>query len=240
MRPIIGITLDWQEKGTFSKRPHYALREAYFDIVYKAGGLPVALPYIDGAIDDYLKRLDGLLIPGGFFASPPNWYIEEGDSSVYEESPRLRFDLALIEKALQENMPILGICAGMQLLAGYKGCKMTSDLHKIIKTNIDHLNGAPAEEYAHKVIVEEDTLLAKITGESEFSINTAHREAVVQLAGGVIKSGVAEDGVIEAIELPDHEFALGVQWHPEFFADNENDANFKIIKALVDKAGEKC
>lgn len=232
MRPKIGITLDCEEKGSFSKRPYYALRKIYFDIIYAAGGLPVAIPHIDHAIDDYLAEIKAIVIPGGNFASPESWYISESETQSYEPSPRLESDLAVIEKAFELDMPMLGICAGMQLMGGLKGCKMTHDVHKFVKTDIDHLNEKPAEQFAHKVKVTKNSLLEKITGCREFDVNTAHREAIVEVPDNIIVNAVAPDGVIEGIEFPDKKFAIGVQWHPEFFLD-KNDPSFKLFEALV-------
>jgi putative glutamine amidotransferase len=232
MRPLIGITLDWQQEGTFSKRPHHALREHYFDAVKKAGGLPLGIPFAPELIDDYLNKVDGIVVPGGFFASPKSWYISDNAQSPYDASPRLEFDLDLIRAALDKDVPILGICAGMQLMGGVLGCKMTENLQEYYDTKIDHINAKPAEEKAHAVEVRKDTLLEKIVNTSKFDVNTAHREAIVKTSDKVIVNCIAPDGVIEAIEIPNKRFALGVQWHPEFFTDDE-DPNFKLFKALV-------
>ena len=80
----------------------------------------------------------------------------------------------------------------------------------------------------------------KITGKETFAVNTAHTEAIIETPSNILVSGVADDGVIEAIELRDKEFALGVQWHPEFFIADHTDPNFLIFKALVDKAREQA
>lgn len=230
--PIIGITLDWQEKGTFSTRPHYALREQYFSVIEKAGGTPIALPYEKNLVDNYLDIIDGLLIPGGFFATPSSWYIDNNLSSPYDTSPRLSFDLELVEKALDRNMPILGICAGMQIIGGLLGCKMTPDIHNYTKTQIDHINGAIAEEYCHDVIVNNQSLLYDLIGKHRFAVNSAHREAIIKESELVEVSAISEDGVIEAIEVIGKRFALGVQWHPEFFSD-DGEPSFELIKEFV-------
>jgi len=240
MRPIIGITLDWEEKGTFSKRPYYALRESYFDIIYEAGGLPFAIPYISGAIDEYLDQVSALVVPGGDFALQKDWYINPEEEKPYAASKRLSFDITITKRATERNIPFLGICAGMQTLGGISGARMTPNVGKHLNTKINHLNHRPPTEFAHDIKVEKNSLLYKITGKETFAVNTAHTEAIIETPSNILVSGVADDGVIEAIELRDKEFALGVQWHPEFFIADHTDPNFLIFKALVDKAREQA
>lgn len=237
MRPIIGITLDWEEKGTFSKRPYYALRESYFDIIYKAGGLPVAIPYIHSAIDEYLNNISAIIVPGGDFALKKEWYVNPDEEKPYPPSKRLEFDMAIATRALDMNVPFLGICAGMQIMGGVSGAKMTPNVQKYLNTEISHRDHRPATEFAHNVKVEKKSLLYKITGKEFFPVNTAHSEAIVETPNNILVSGVADDGVIEAIERTDKDFAIGVQWHPEFFLD-ESDPSFLIVKALVQKASK--
>lgn len=242
MRPVIGITLDWDKgceaTGTFSKRPYYALRESYFEIIYKAGGLPLAIPYIHEAIEEYLGKISALLIPGGDFAFKKDWYLKPDESNAYPPSKRLDFDIAIAKKALEKNIPFLGICAGMQVMGCISGAKMTPNINKHLGTHIDHRNHKPAHEFAHEVKVEKGSLLHAITRKDTFPVNTAHSEAIITVPENLLISGVSEDGAIEAIEIKDKEFALGVQWHPEFFLD-ETDPSFLVIKALVDKAKER-
>jgi putative glutamine amidotransferase len=238
MRPLIGITLDWQKEGTYSKRPHFALREHYFNAIYAAGGLPVAIPMVHGAISQYIDRIDGLLVPGGGFASPDSWYVDVTEPAPYEPSPRLDFDLAMLRQALAADMPVLGICAGMQLLGGLEGCKMTRNVRKYADTAIDHLDEKPAEERAHAITITPDTLLANIVRQAGMMVNTAHKEAIVQTPAHVTVNALAPDGVIEGIELPKHRFALGVQWHPEFFLDDASP-DLTLLKAFVSAAAGK-
>jgi putative glutamine amidotransferase len=234
-RPLIGITLDYQESGTFSKRPHYAVRTVYFAAVEAAGGLPVAIPHLAERLPDYLAMVDGLVIPGGTHASPESWYVDLHEPAPYKDSPRAAFDIAAVKEALSRDLPLLGICAGMQELACVAGAKMTRNLHKHHATAIDHLNGRPAEEYAHDVTVEPGTRLAGIVGAGVMPVNTAHQEAVVSVPGGMTISARSPDGVIEAIEIPGRRFALGVQWHPEFFTA-AGSPHRKLFEALVAEA----
>lgn len=223
----VGITLDIAESGSFSKRPHYALRVHYFDAVHAAGGLPIAIPHLPELIDAYLDDIDALIIPGGGFASPTHWYENPEGEMAYAPSARLQFDLAVIEKALERDIPLLGICAGMQLLAGHLGCKMTHNVHERFTTEIDHINGAPAEELCHRIDLTPGSLLASIYESEHMEVNSAHCEAVVSCPGGVHVTAVAPDGVIEAIEIPAKKLAMGVQWHPEFFLGDP------LIRALL-------
>lgn len=234
LRPLIGILLDYQDSGSFSTRPHNALRCAYFDAVDKAGGLPVGIGYVPDALDGLLDRIDALIIPGGFYPFPAVYYGEPDDGA--RPHPRAAFEIALTIRALDIDMPVLGICAGMQVLGILRGGLMHRDIHTAIETPIDHLNEKPAEEIAHRVSVTPGTLLHAIVGAPEIGVNTAHREGFTELPANVTVSAVAPDGVIEALELDDRQFALGVQWHPEFFLER-GDPNRLIFETFVEVAG---
>jgi putative glutamine amidotransferase len=236
MRPLIGITLDYVLSGSFSQRPHYAIRENYFKAITAAGGTAVGIPFFAELIDDYLSRIDALVVPGGDFALDPAWYIK-GEQPAFPPTPRLKFDIEIIGKALAKNIPLLGICAGMQIMGGMQGCTLTADINKYAKTALCHLNDETAENYAHDVMVNKDSLLAKIVARESFAVNSRHKEGIVKLSDKVALAGKAEDGVIEAIEIKNRDFALGVQWHPEFFI-KENEPNFKIFQALVKAAAK--
>jgi putative glutamine amidotransferase len=229
--PLIGITLDHQESGSFSKRPHYAVRTAYFEAVAAAGGLPIGIPHHKESLARYLELVDGLVVPGGGFATPEAWYVDPDEPKAYEDSPRAAFDIAIIEGALARDLPLLGICAGMQELACVGGAKMTRNVHKFHSTSVDHKNGKP-ESFAHDVTVESGTRLADIVGAGRLPVNTAHVEAIVQVKPPVRISARSPDGVIEAIELTQHRFAIGVQWHPEFFIA-EAGPHLALFQALV-------
>lgn len=233
MRPLIGILLDFEAEGSFSKRPYNALRCAYFDAVDKAGGLPLGLGYVPDTMNDIIDRLDGLVVPGGFYPFPSVYYGEPDDGAP--PHPRVAFEFSLVENALELDMPILGICAGMQVLGILRGGILHRDIHKAIKTGIDHLNERPAEEAAHDVEVVPGSLLHAITERTRFGVNTAHREGFTELPRNVTASAHAPDGVIEALELEDHRFALGVQWHPEFFLE-AGDPNRRIFEVFVEVA----
>lgn len=233
-RPTIGILLDYQADGTFSSRPHYALRASYFDALWKAGGTPVALPYIEEALESYLELCDGFVFPGGFYPFPARLY---GHTAKPGETlhPRFQFEEKLIKQAVDQDQPVLGVCAGMQVLASLYGGTFYKNLADEFTTDIDHLNQRPAEQTAHGITITGGSRLHEILGTTSLQVNTAHNEALNNRPDGLIISAIADDGVVEGIEVPDKGFCLGVQWHPEFFAD-EGNAHFNLFTALIGAA----
>jgi putative glutamine amidotransferase len=230
-RPMIGILLDYVAEGSFSSRPHYALRQGYFDAIEAAGGVPIALPYQHDVVGDYLDRIDGIVLPGGFYPFPGSYYGEapEPGETIH---PRVAFETDFANAILDRDKPVLGICAGMQVLGAALGAMLYRDLHEVVNTSIDHLNEKPAEEIAHDVTVTPGTRLHEIVGRDSMGVNTAHREALAAIPDGAITNAVAPDGVIEGMEIPSRKFALAVQWHPEFFRD-PGDPNLALFEHLV-------
>lgn len=221
--------LDRKESGSFSPFPHHAIEKNYFDAIAMAGGLPVGIPCDSGTTGDYLSRLDGVLVPGGNYQSPAEWYAD-GIRSDYTPNPaRAEGELALLKNLLQSKKPLLGICAGMQVMNVALGGNLTSKLpdHPVSHR---HSEGMDRYDLRHTLKITPGTLLHAINGDT-MRANTHHREGVALLAPGAIASAHAEDGVIEAIEWPRHPFALGVQWHPEHSTGDLQ--NLKIFTAFV-------
>ena len=130
----------------------------------------------------------------------------------------------------------MGICGGMQVLGASQGCKFTGDLHAYYKTENNYKNGTPAEDFAFTVNITQGTRLHDIVGNEVLKINAAHREAIVEHPEHVTVSALSvEDHIVQAIELPEHKFAIGVQWHPEFFIsdDKGQTGHRKVFEALV-------
>lgn len=234
-KPIIGITLDYEKEGSFSIRPHYALRTHYFDAIEKAGGVPIGIPYNESVRDEYLSLVDGILIPGGTMAKPWEWYEEGTTEQPYDKIPRDESDAWFAEKCISQKIPFLGICEGMQVLAGILGGKLTPNVMKSYGTHMAHWDGPRTEERVHDVKIIDRTLLASILKTDTIKTNTLHREGVRKISDKLIVSACAEDGVIEAIEThPElgHPFALGIEWHPEYFA-KQGQPDYEIFAAFV-------
>lgn len=235
-RPLIGITLDSEPAGGYSKFPWYAVRENYCGAVAAAGGLPLPLPHEPDLADFYLARLDGIVITGGAFDVDPALF---GDTTRHEtvvtKDRRTSFELAMTKGAIDSNMPVLGICGGQQLLNVVLGGTLIQHIPDEIDQALAHEQPNPRDEPGHDVSVTPGTLLAAITGSVVMSVNSAHHQAVRAVGADVVVNAVAPDGVIEGIELPGKRFCLGVQWHPEFSID-PGDA--RIFSAFIEASSQ--
>ena len=238
-KPVIGIPLDFEGNGSFSSRPHYALRNQYFYAIKACGAIPVGLPLDLDSIEDHLAICDGFFLPGGTYKFSDDWYINAPlTDSKLPPNPRREYDRTLTKELHERKIPTLGICAGMQVMAGVLGGKFYRDVAKELPTNFDHLNAKPAEEVAHSIEIFEGNILSKLIDTNKISVNTAHREALVDCPSGTELCAIAPDGVIEAIAWKNHPFGLGVQWHPEFFLENEKNPHMQIFKAFIQAVKE--
>jgi putative glutamine amidotransferase len=233
-RPLIGLTLDSEPAGGWSKLPWYALRQNYFTAVIEAGGLPVALPHHPELAQEYLARLDGLLVTGGAFDVDPSlWGDEPLHPKVTLKPGRTDFELAATRDALARDLPVLGICGGQQLLAVAFGGTLIQHIPDAVPDALAHEQPTPRTGPGHEIAVAEDTLLRRITGRARMAVNSAHHQAVATPGKGAIVNALAPDGVVEGVEHPGYRFALGVQWHPEYAVDQ---ADPLIFQAFVDAA----
>jgi putative glutamine amidotransferase len=232
--PLIGVTLDAEPAGGWSKLPWYAIRQNYLSAIAAAGGLPVALPHEPHLAEAYLDRIDGLLVTGGAFDVDPSLYGGgPAHPTVALKSGRTAFELAVTRGALARDMPVLGICGGEQLLAVAFGGSLIQHIPDSIAAALAHEQPNPRTEPGHDIAVAAGTLLARITGAARMAVNSAHHQAVERPGPGARVNAVAPDGVIEGIEHPGHRFALGVQWHPEYSVD---PADHRIFDAFVEAA----
>jgi putative glutamine amidotransferase len=230
--PVIGITLDSEDPGTYSKYPWYALRENYAGAVSHAGGLPIVLPHEPSLVDQYLEQIDGLVVTGGDFDVDPAMFgAAECHETVKTKSNRTQFERAIIDGAIAADMPVLGICGGQQLLHVVLGGTLIQHIPDEIENPLAHEQPNPRHEVGHSVTIKEGTLLYDIIGETEIEVNSAHHQAAKEAAPSVKINAVAPDGVIEGIETEHHRFCLGVQWHPEFLITPSDE---RIFAAFID------
>lgn len=214
MPPLIGIPPCLDERGRWKPgRTYQYVDVAYAAALAEAGAVPVHLA-LGADPQELVSRLDGLLVPGGDDFTPPRPY----PASVrFEPVPdeQLAADTAVLAAALARELPVLGICYGMQLLALAHG----GSLHYHLETD---LPGAQSHQLAdpdgcHPVEIEPGTRLADCLGAGTSRVNSRHQQAVAD-AGSLRVCASAGDGVIEGVEAPGRPFCLGVQWHPENLA----------------------
>ncbi len=198
--------------------------EDYRQSILHVGGEP---RIVDASmtVDAALEGVEGLMLTGGDDVAP-TLYGEQAHEAVREEvAGRDEFEIGLVKAARQRGLPIFAICRGVQVLNVACGGTLVQDIPSQVTGALAHdLPVPPNEPYslAHEVWLEKDSLLSllmreRLSDTDACEVNSRHHQAVKNLAGGFRVSATAPDGVIEAIEDPDHGFCLGVQWHPENF-----------------------
>src|SRR5271165_2320231 len=230
-QPVIGLTLDHEPAGGWSKFPWYAIRENYCNAVRHAGGLPVLLPHEPDAAPLYLDRIDGLIVTGGGFDVDPALFgATSRHPTVTTKDRRTAFELAATRGALARDLPVLGICGGQQLLGVALGGTLIQHIPDEVPEALPHRQPNPRNEPGHEIRIVAGTLLHRIAGTECLGVNSAHHPAVKHAGPDVVIDAVAEDGVVEGIEDPRLRFCLGVQWHPEF---EINEADRHLFRAFV-------
>lgn len=237
-RPVIGITLDSEPPGGYSKLPWYALRENYCDAVAAAGGLPVPLPHEPELAKDYLARIDGLVVTGGAFDVDPALFgAGTRHATVKTKDRRTAFELAILRLCHEADKPVLGICGGEQLLNVVLGGTLIQHIPDEIPGALAHEQPNPRTEPGHDVAVVPGTLLHRCTGSLRLSVNSAHHQAVKAVGPEIVINATASDGVIEGIEDPRRRFCLGVEWHPEYSIDPGDSRIFNAFIAAANGRG---
>jgi putative glutamine amidotransferase len=229
-RPAIGMcaAIESASFGSWTGQDANLLPRGYADAVQGAGGIALLLPPDDDAAehpDELLDRLDALLLGGGRDVDPLS-YGARPEPETGEPSPeRDRFELALVSAALERDMPVLGVCRGMQMLNVALGGTLLQHLPDELCARHRHTPGVFSD---HDVVLEPGSQAAHAAGGERISVRSHHHQALDELGEGLLVSGRSpEDGLVEAIELPDKRFALGVLWHPE------EDRASGVIGALV-------
>lgn len=233
-KPVIGITGNYGAKGC-------ELADGYWQSVLAAGGSPLIIPPYEEAeaMATALESVDALLLSGGGDLNPL-FVGEQPSPALHSITPqRDEAELQLIRMALDMQLPILGICRGIQLLTVTMGGSIYQDIQKDIifpVRTVKHSQDLPREWASHSVRIEEDTLLYKILQSHEVAVNSFHHQAVKLTGRHLGASATATDNVIEAVESCEGKPILGVQWHPECFILRGDHSMMPLFDWLVDEA----
>jgi putative glutamine amidotransferase len=228
--PLIGVTTGYEQHGETVA----SLGSRYIRALERAGGAPVILAPLqdERMVERYAHFLDGLVISGGRDI-PPALYGEEmhpQTDALCEDRPL--FEIALVRLFRKLDKPVLGICYGCQLLNVAFGGTLIQDIPSQIGNGVKHRRQSAEEPPArHAVTIREGSLLRQILGRREVEIVSSHHQAVKQPAASFQVTATAPDGVVEAIELEDARFFVGVQWHPEM--DPEAEATHRLMHAFI-------
>ena len=232
-KPIIGITLDNEEPGHYSKFPWYAVRQNYLHSVEQLGAIPFPLFHSAHSAKDIFSLIDGLVITGGNFDIDPQIYGKDIEGSRIIKNNRTIFETTICQMCLDTNKPILGICGGQQLLNVVCSGTLIQDIASSNVNSLKHEQLNPRNQTSHSVNIKQKTKLYNIVKKQKIQVNSAHHQAIDKLGNKLIISGYADDGIIEAIEHSQHDWCVGVQWHPEFLITPEDNL---LMKDFVNNA----
>ncbi len=234
-RPRIGICTSL-ERARFGawEEPAALTPYAYVLAVQRAGGLAILLPPDPGAEqapDEVLDLLDGLILAGGVDVDP-SFYGQEPDPHTLGTVPeRDRFEIALAQRALERDLPLLGICRGMQVLNVALGGTLIQHVPDVVGSDEHRRNLGTFEGNDHPVRLQPGSLAARAAAEEAHVTRSHHHQAIDDLGEGLRVTGWSEgDELPEAVEIPDRRFVLGVQWHPEA------DETSRVISEFVREA----
>ena len=242
MIPIIAITAKTEE---LRNRPQTTIPNTYAKVIEEAGGIPFIIPITDKKenITQIARFADGILFSGGDDIHPRYYGEEPLADMVISPDERTEFETALLREAIKLRKPVLGVCLGAQLINITLGGSLYQDITSQIPNPLNHRD-------QHNITIMEGTMFYnmlispnenEIVGwapptKNAISIFSTHHQSVKSPGKGLIISAASSDGVVEAIELPDYPFLIGVQWHPE--REPESEYTRLLFKALIKAASQ--
>lgn len=237
VRSVIGITPGYDENSKM-----LFVKDGYYKALMKAGGLPLILPLTGdkSTLEKFFDICDGFLLCGGPDLDAKH-FGEENMSYNGEISPiRDEMEIYIVRKAMELNVPVFGICRGMQVMNVAMGGSLYQDIFSQIKDRdvIKHSQSAPKWYPTHEIYIERGSRIWNIYMKAKVGTNSFHHQAVKNVAPGFIATSRTSDDVIESIECEDHPFAVGVQWHPELMWEKD-DSHLELFRDFLCHASER-
>ena len=241
MKPLIGVTPDFNagdRKEWGGREPTYFLRARYVRAIEDLGGIPIVLPLVADLVARrrLLTHIDGLLLTGSGPDLAPELY---GERQRYKfrvmSQRRATFELEMAQLARSVDLPLLGICGGMQAVNVAFGGSLYQDIESQRTRPLQHRQSAPATELSHPVKIASKSLLHRIVKTETLRVNSSHHQSVKDVAPSLTASALAPDGIIEAIESSSQRFLLGIQWHPEFLFERHH-RHRRLFEAFLEAA----
>jgi putative glutamine amidotransferase len=215
--PRVALTTTIDREAGSQRRPAVFIYTRYIQALEQVGLAPVLITpgHSAGAIEALLDACCGLVLSGGEDVDPARYGEPPSPALGAVERARDESEFRAVDAALARAMPIFGICRGMQLLNVYFGGTLYQDIPTEFRGDLQHQQLEPWEKRSHCATVVQETMLHDIVGSDRLFINSFHHQAVKDVGRGLRISACADDGIIEGIEHVDHDWIVGVQWHPE-------------------------
>jgi putative glutamine amidotransferase len=213
----------------------YELPREYIAAVRRAGAIPVMIAPGEPKVDDLLERLDGVILAGGGDIDPARWGGEPHPTIEFVDPARDDLELALAARVLDDGIPTLAICRGLQVVNTALGGSLHAHLPEAVETEVPHRQ-EPKWTHTHPVEAESGSLVAEIMGTEHAEPACWHHQAIDRPGSGLAVTAWSPDGVIEAVELAGHPWLVAVQWHPEMTAADDQTQQ-ALFDGLVDAIG---
>ena len=229
--PIIGVTPLWD-----AERKSVWMLPDYLEGIKAAGGVPVVLP-LEMSEEDanrIVETFDGFLFTGGQDVTPELYAMKDTTGTIIPSPERDRLEMLLLEKALQADKAVLGICRGLQFINAFLGGTLWQDLPSQHPSDIVHRQGKPYGVPTHKVSLSGD--LRTLLGKDTLEVNTLHHQAIKDLGKDLIPMAESPDGLIEAVKMVGKRFVCAVQWHPEYMFKTDADS-LRVFSWFVENCG---
>ena len=229
---LIGLSVNHKEGLS-------CISNAYTNAVIKAGGVPVLIPLTndESVLENILSQIDGLILSGGGDLDASLFNEENHPSVTSFDKERDHYDLFLTKRAVEKQMPVLGICRGQQVINVAFGGSLIQDIpSQMPASKVNHNQDEAREIGTHSVDIQTCSTLYQILQKENVLVNTFHHQAVKDIALGFVATAHSEDGLVEAIESTERQSVLAVQWHPENRTNVEKDSMLPLFKHVVSQA----